>query len=107
MAKAKAATASSSGTAPPDVTSGSKRGLAPSTEPKPMPIVGATSVDKEIDGAHDPAEYLDAPGSANPTDNQIRECAYQCWVDRGSPEGHPELDWHEAQRKLRSASQRS
>jgi hypothetical protein len=95
MPKAKATTASSNS------------GSATLTEPEPMPIVGATTVDKELDGPHDAAEYLDAPGSTNPSDDQIRECAYQCWVDRGSPEGSPEYDWHEAERKLRSASQRS
>jgi hypothetical protein len=83
-------------------TAPSNSGSATLTEPEPMPIVGATTVDKELDGPHDAVEYLDAP-----SDDQIRECAYQCWVNRGSPEGSPECDWHEAERKLRSASQRS
>lgn len=100
----KAAAASTAYTRPSDATSETYKGSAPSTEPEPMPIVGATPVDKEIDGAHDPVEYLDAPNSAEPTYEQIRECAYHCWLDRGSPHGDPESDWHQAERKLRSAS---
>jgi DUF2934 family protein len=102
MAKVKAAAASPSFTRSSDVISGTNRAPARSTEPEPMPIVGATPVDKEIDGPHDPAEYLDAP--PQPTHEQIRERAYHCWVGRGCPVGDAETDWHEAERSFRSAS---
>jgi hypothetical protein len=33
---------------------------------------------------------------------QQEELAYQLWVERGRPEGRPEEDWFEAERRLRS-----
>jgi hypothetical protein len=32
-----------------------------------------------------------------------RELAYRLWEERGRPEGRPEEDWFEAERRLRSA----
>ena len=32
-----------------------------------------------------------------------QELAYQLWVERGRPEGRPDEDWFEAERRLRSA----
>ena len=29
-------------------------------------------------------------------DDDIRLAAYQCWQDRGSPEGDPDTDWFQA-----------
>jgi hypothetical protein len=103
MAKVKASAASPSITRSSDASSGPNRGSAPSTEPRPMPIVGATPVDKEIDGPHDPVEYLDAP--SQPTQEQIRERAYHCWMGRGCPDGDPETDWNKAERSFRPAPQ--
>jgi hypothetical protein len=33
--------------------------------------------------------------------NEIARRAYECWNERGCPEGSPEEDWHRAERELR------
>jgi hypothetical protein len=41
----------------------------------------------------------------DPTREEIEERAYQCWYDRGCPDGSPEVDWSRAERELRSERQ--
>jgi len=36
-----------------------------------------------------------------PTREEIAEAAYQLWIERGSPHGSHEEDWHEAEARLR------
>ena len=105
MAHVKAAAATAGVTRLFEAISGKTRGSAPPVEREPMPIVGATPVDREIDGAHDPVEYLDAPVASEPTHEQIRERAYHFWVRRGSPYGDPGTDWMEAERSFRLVAQ--
>jgi len=40
--------------------------------------------------------------SGEPTEAQIAECAYFIWLAKGSPPGHDEACWHEAEHQLRS-----
>jgi hypothetical protein len=32
--------------------------------------------------------------------HEIAELAYQLWIERGSPEGSPEEDWHRAELEI-------
>jgi len=36
-----------------------------------------------------------------PTREEIAELAYQLWIERGSPHGSHEEDWHRAEAQLR------
>jgi hypothetical protein len=36
-----------------------------------------------------------------PTREEIAELAYQLWIERGSPHGSQEEDWHRAEAQLR------
>jgi hypothetical protein len=36
-----------------------------------------------------------------PTNEEIAARAYQCWLERGSPQGTPEEDWSRAEQELR------
>ncbi len=38
--------------------------------------------------------------STGPTDDEIAARAHQCWMERGSPHGSPEVDWHRARMEL-------
>jgi len=43
-----------------------------------------------------PASSSEVPASTA----DVAALAYQLWLDRGCPEGSPDEDWYEAQRKL-------
>jgi hypothetical protein len=53
------------------------------------------------------------PGTATATDSQVVDAsiqdlaklAYALWEQRGCPFGSPEVDWLEAERKLREGSE--
>jgi hypothetical protein len=47
-----------------------------------------------------------AGDSAHPSREEIAAQAYQCWHERGCPEGSPEEDWYRAERELRERRQR-
>jgi hypothetical protein len=45
---------------------------------------------------------VDPPSaSPEPLDIQIRNLAYQLWLGRGCPVGSPEVDWLEAEEKVK------
>ena len=37
-----------------------------------------------------------------PTHDEIKQCAYLRWLDRGCPMGSPEVDWVAAEEELRA-----
>ncbi|HEX7360414.1 MAG TPA: DUF2934 domain-containing protein [Bryobacteraceae bacterium] len=41
----------------------------------------------------------------DPTHKEIAERAYQCWNERGCPDGTPEVDWSRAEQELRGKRQ--
>lgn len=41
----------------------------------------------------------------DPPQREIEERAYQCWNQRGCPDGSPEVDWSRAEQELRSERQ--
>jgi hypothetical protein len=42
--------------------------------------------------------------AAEPTREEIARLAEKFWMERGQPEGSPELDWLRAEQELRTAS---
>ncbi|MGC2400380.1 MAG: DUF2934 domain-containing protein [Acidobacteriaceae bacterium] len=42
--------------------------------------------------------------SAEPTRQEIARLAEKYWMERGQPDGSPELDWLRAEQELRTAS---
>jgi Protein of unknown function (DUF2934) len=46
----------------------------------------------------------DAAGSDGPDIHEIEMRAYQLWIERGSPHGSADQDWHRAEQELRSKS---
>jgi hypothetical protein len=40
--------------------------------------------------------------TSEPTSEEIARRAYQCWHERGCPEGSPEVDWCRAEEELRA-----
>lgn len=42
---------------------------------------------------------------SDPTYDEIARRAYQCWHERGCPDGSPEIDWSRAEQELRSRGQ--
>lgn len=42
-----------------------------------------------------------------PDSSSIAELAYQLWLERGRPEGSPEIDWYRAEESLQSAKSKS
>ncbi len=49
----------------------------------------------------DEVSFSSAGGSAYTSDDLAAE-AYQCWHERGCPEGSPEVDWQRAHERLRA-----
>lgn len=45
------------------------------------------------------------PPATPVSDADIAALAYQLWQDRGCPEGSPDEDWYEAERKLQSQTE--
>lgn len=39
---------------------------------------------------------------SQPTEEQIATLAHALWIERGCPEGTPEVDWFQAQEQLRT-----
>ena len=75
----------SGGSPAPNVVPG---GRASGTTPR-----GSTGVDQR------PTRRLEARNE--PTREEISARAYRCWVERGRPEGSPEIDWRCAEEELR------
>jgi hypothetical protein len=49
------------------------------------------------------ASHSQVPGTSMHED--LARLAYGLWQERGCPEGSPEFDWFEAERKLRESSE--
>jgi hypothetical protein len=45
---------------------------------------------------------LDASDLYEPTHHEISGRAYECWMERGCPDGSSEADWHRAESELRT-----
>jgi hypothetical protein len=43
--------------------------------------------------------------TANPDQKEIEALAYQLWIQRGRPNGSPNVDWLRAEEELRKAHQ--
>jgi hypothetical protein len=63
---------------------------------------------------HRESEMRKPPGTASASHSQVPETsmqenleklAYGLWQERGCPNGSPEIDWVEAERKLRESSE--
>lgn len=52
--------------------------------------------------AQDPSS-LTANSEAGATSDDIAVRAYQCWHERGCPEGSPEVDWYRAEQELKTS----
>jgi hypothetical protein len=50
------------------------------------------------------ATVVPAAAPAEPTREEIAQLAEKFWMERGRPEGSPELDWLRAEHELRTAS---
>lgn len=49
-----------------------------------------------------PSMTIELPAPApEPTEEQIAALAKKLWEERGCPEGSPEVDWFEAEKRLR------
>jgi len=53
--------------------------------------------------AQDPSSLTANSGAAGATPDDIAVRAYQCWHERGCPEGSPEVDWHRAEQELKTS----
>lgn len=51
-----------------------------------------------------PSGGIDRAGE--PTAEEVARRAYQCWHERGCPEGSPEVDWRRAEQELRAERER-
>ena len=71
-------------------TAGAKRDAEPVTNQKSTFAV------------EDPSQITNGE-DAEPESERIAMRAYECWHERGCPEGSPEVDWHRAENELRSA----
>lgn len=49
-----------------------------------------------------PAESDAAGQITNGVQAELQALAYQLWLDRGSPVGSPEIDWFEAEARIRA-----
>ena len=49
-----------------------------------------------------PAESDAAEQTTNGVQAELQALAYQLWLDRGSPVGSPEIDWFEAEARIRA-----
>ena len=49
-----------------------------------------------------PEQKPSATANGEPTQEEISVRAYQCWQERGCPEGSPEADWYKAEQEFRT-----
>lgn len=82
-----------------------------SSSPAPNIVPGArgsgTSVRADVQTTGATNETLTGSDSNDPAEHEIAARAYQCWHERGCPEGSPEVDWNRACDELRSRRRRS
>ena len=77
-----------------------------SGSPAPKIVPGAASTGTTPRGGSgladvpNPGADLKREESIGPTDDEIAERAHQCWLQRGSPHGSPEVDWNRARIEL-------
>ncbi len=100
------------------VSSGSGAGagssfLTPTNEggspaPNVVPGVRGTGTTLRADGGADqnPTLELDQDGNSSEHlaaghSDEVAARAYECWHERGCPEGSPEVDWHRAEQDIR------
>ena len=69
-------------------------------------LTGPEQTGQELDAEAGARRHPNAPttghGVAAFGHNEIAALAHRLWVERGSPEGSPDVDWHEAAKQLRA-----
>ncbi len=66
-----------------------------------------TRASSDAVGGSDALTGSDAAETGEPSHHEISARAYQCWHERGCPEGSPEEDWNRACNELRSRRQKT
>jgi hypothetical protein len=68
----------------------------------------------QLDGKHQDDGMTDSSllkaardGASDADIHAIRSRAYECWCERGCPDGSPEVDWHRAQDEFRTSRESS
>lgn len=77
-----------------------------SGSPAPNVVPGAASTgttpraDSGLTHSPNPGADLKRGSSSGPTDDEIAERAHRYWIERGRPQGSPEVDWNRARQEL-------
>lgn len=79
-------------------------GTSGSPAPRVVPGAGSTGTtprgDSGLTESPNPGADLKRESTLGPTDDEIAERAHRCWIERGRPQGSPEVDWNRARQEL-------
>ena len=64
---------------------------------------GKSKTASAVDAQHYP-EQNEVAGSDSPDIQELQMRAYHLWIERGSPHGSADQDWHRAEQELRANS---
>jgi hypothetical protein len=82
------------------VTPGDSGSPAPNVVPGPA-STGTTPLGSSgLSASPNPGAAVQREAGAGPTDDEIAQLAHKYWVERGRPQGSPELDWNRARQEL-------
>jgi hypothetical protein len=79
-------------------------GKSGSPAPNVVPGAGSTGTtprgDSGLTHTPNPGADLKREDTTGPTDDEIAERAHRYWIERGRPQGSPEVDWNRARMEL-------
>jgi hypothetical protein len=79
-------------------------GTSASPAPRVVPGSGSTGTtprgDSGLTHSPNPGADVQRESTLGPTDDEIAERAHRYWVERGRPQGSPEVDWNRARQEL-------
>jgi hypothetical protein len=77
-----------------------------SGSPAPNVVPGAASTgttprgDSGLTASPNPGAAVQREAGLGPTDDEIAQLAHRYWIERGRPQGSPEVDWNRARQEL-------
>jgi Protein of unknown function (DUF2934) len=82
------------------LTPGASRSPAPNIVPGAASTGTTPRGDSGLTHSPNPGADLKREDSSGPTDDEIAERAHRYWIERGRPQGSPEIDWNRARLEL-------
>jgi hypothetical protein len=77
-----------------------------SGSPAPNVVPGTASTgttprgDSGVTASPNPGAEVQREAGSGPTNDEIARLAHQYWIERGRPQGSPEVDWNRARQEL-------